>query len=222
MRIAEEYSANSTISFAALGLSGAYTSKGDLARGKEYAELSINKAPTPTDKLWSLAGLAESLIRAGELHRGIEIQSDLLSKFRAVRFCIGEVESLVWLGEGYYLAGEYDKAKQMLKECLNLSDRCRMMFYVAGARRLLGEISLKTNPAQAAGHFEKSISIYQEIKAENELAKAYAGYGRFHKQNDNMDQARVYLTKALEIFERLGTLIEPHKVRKELSSLPEA
>jgi tetratricopeptide (TPR) repeat protein len=222
MRIAEEYSAKSIISFAALGLSFAYTAKGDLARGKEYAELSINKGPTPTDKLWSLGGLAESLIRAGELHRGIEIQSDLLPKFRAVRYCIGEVESLLCLGEGYYLAGEYNKAKQMLKECLNLSDRCGMKVYVAGARRLLGEISLKTNPAQAAGHFEKSISIYQEIKVENELAKAYAGYGRFHKQNDNMAQARVYLTKALEIFERLGTLIEPDKVRKELTSLPEA
>ena len=222
MRIAEEYSVNSAISFAALGLSFAYTAKGDLARGKEYAELSVNKGPTPTDKQWSLGGLAESLIRAGEFKRGIEIQSDLLPKIRAVRSCIGEVESLLCLGEGYYLAGEYNKAKQMLKECLNLSHRCGIKCYVAGARRLLGEISLKTNPAQAAGHFEKSISIYQEIKAENELAKAYAGYGRFHKQNDNMAQARVYLTKALEIFERLGTLIEPDKVRKELTSLPEA
>ena len=222
MRIAEEYSVNSAISFAALGLSFAYTAKGDLARGKEYAELSVNKGPTPTDKQWSLGGLAESLIRAGEFKRGIEIQSDLLPKIRAVRSCIGEVESLLCLGEGYYLAGEYNKAKQMLKECLNLSHRCGIKCYVAGARRLLGEISLKTNPAQAAGHFEKSISIYQEIKAENELAKAYAGYGRFHKQNDNIVQARVYLTKALEIFERLGTLIEPDKVRKELTSLPEA
>ena len=29
-----------------------------------------------------------------------------------------------------------------------------------------------------------------------------------------------YLTQALEIFERLGTLIEPEKVRKELGELP--
>jgi hypothetical protein len=33
-------------------------------------------------------------------------------------------------------------------------------------------------------------------------------------------KAREYLTKALEIFERLGTLIEPDKVRKELAELP--
>jgi len=50
---------------------------------------------------------------------------------------------------------------------------------------------------------------------------AYSGLGRFHKQQGNREQAREYLTKALEIFERLGTLIEPDKVRKELAELPE-
>ena len=34
-------------------------------------------------------------------------------------------------------------------------------------------------------------------------------------------RAREYLTKALEIFARLGTLIEPDKVRKELADLPQ-
>ena len=36
-----------------------------------------------------------------------------------------------------------------------------------------------------------------------------------------MADAREYLTKALEIFERLGTLIEPDKVREELAELPQ-
>ena len=44
--------------------------------------------------------------------------------------------------------------------------------------------------------------------------------GRYHKQQGDTQQAREYLTKALEIFERLGTLIEPDKVRKELAELP--
>ena len=34
-------------------------------------------------------------------------------------------------------------------------------------------------------------------------------------------EARRYLTDALEIFERLGTLLEPDKVRKELAELPD-
>ncbi len=36
----------------------------------------------------------------------------------------------------------------------------------------------------------------------------------------NVEEAREYLTKALEIFERLGTLIEPDKVKQELAELP--
>jgi tetratricopeptide (TPR) repeat protein len=83
-----------------------------------------------------------------------------------------------------------------------------------------GGCVLKTNPTQATPHFEKSIAILREIKAENELAMAYAGYGRLHKKQGEIARAREYLTKALEIFERLGTLIEPDKVREKLAELP--
>jgi hypothetical protein len=37
----------------------------------------------------------------------------------------------------------------------------------------LGEIALKTDPAQAALCFEESIAVFQKIKAENELAHGY-------------------------------------------------
>ena len=75
---------------------------------------------------------------------------------------------------------------------------------------------------QALPYFEKSIEISKQKKMENDLALAYSGMGSFHKQQGNTEQAREYLTKALEIFERLGTLIEPDKVREELGELAEA
>ena len=84
---------------------------------------------------------------------------------------------------------------------------------------------METNPAQvgtplAAPHFEHSIAILQQINAENELALAYAGYGRLYQQQGNIAQARKYLTRALVIFERLGTLGEPDRVRQALAELP--
>jgi hypothetical protein len=45
--------------------------------------------------------------------------------------------------------------------------------------------------------------------------------GRYLKGERDPRKANGYFTKALEIFERLGTLIEPDKVRKELAELPQ-
>ena len=125
------------------------------------------------------------------------------------------------MGEGHLLAAEDEQARQKLEEGLEMAERCGFRYYAGFAQRLLGEISLKNNPAQAAPHFEKSIALFQEIKAENQLAMAYTGYGRYHKQKNQITQAREYLMKALEIFERLGTLLEPEKVREILAELPE-
>ena len=115
-----------------------------------------------------------------------------------------------------------DNARQTIEKGLELLERCGARYYLGFALRLLGEVTLKTDLTQATTHFEKSIAILREIKAENELALAYAGYGRLYMQQGNNDEAREYLNKALEIFERLGTLIEPDKVKKKLASLSEA
>jgi tetratricopeptide (TPR) repeat protein len=112
------------------------------------------------------------------------------------------------------------QARLTAQDLLGVAQRCGARYHLGFAHRFLGEIALKTSPDEATPHFEKAISIFLEIKAENELALAYSGMGRFHKQQGNSEQARECLTKALQIFERLGTLIEPEKVREELAELP--
>ena len=108
---------------------------------------------------------------------------------------------------------------------LDIAERCRMRFNIATGHRLLGEVALSANRPVIAGevasaHFERAITTLREIGAENELALAYAGYGRLDKRQGRITEARDHLTCALEIFERLGTLIEPDKVRAELAALP--
>ena len=120
-----------------------------------------------------------------------------------------------------WLAKAYDKAEQAAKEALEVAERCGTKFYIGWAHRLLGEVALETNFSKALPHFEKCIAIFKGIKAENELALSYAGLGRLSKKQGDTVQAREHLSKALEIFERLGTLIEPDKVKKELADLPD-
>lgn len=145
-----------------------------------------------------------------------------LQNFQAGNRKPGMIPTTCTLGAGYWLAGENDKARQTLEEALKIADSCGARYYVGWAHRFLGEIAMKDSPARSASHFEKSMAVLQKIHAENELALAYAGYGRLHKQQGHLAQAREYLNKALEIFERLGTLIEPGQVRKILAELPEA
>jgi class 3 adenylate cyclase/tetratricopeptide (TPR) repeat protein len=219
---AEKYSDNSMISFIAWNLSIAYTWKGDLAQAVEYGNLALEKAPTPADKAWAQRSLGWALCRAGEPNRGVELLTAVLPVIQAGRFIAVEIPLTCFLGEGQWLSGEDEKAKQTLEKGLEMAERYGVRFELGFAHRLLGEISLKNNLAQAEKHFEKSIAIFREIKAENELAITYAGYGQLLKEQGEIAQAREFLTDALEIFERLGTLVEPEKVRGILAELPAA
>jgi tetratricopeptide (TPR) repeat protein len=222
LSVAEDFSDNSLISFVAWNLSIAYSWKGDLARAVEYGELAVQKAPTHADKAWAQRSLGWAWCRSGDTTRGIELLTTVLAIVRAGGFTSIEITLRCYIGEGHWLAGEDEKARQTLEEGLEMAERCGFRYYAGFAQRLLGESILKTNPTQALPYFEKSIDIFREIKAENELALAYAGYGRLHKQKGQIAKAREYLTKALEIFKRLGTLIEPEKVREILAELSEA
>ncbi len=67
---------------------------------------------------------------------------------------------------------------------------------------------------EAKAYFDKAMERLDTMP-ENELAPAYLGYGRYQKMQGNFEKAREYLTRALDILERLGTLIEPEKIKKE-------
>ena len=100
---------------------------------------------------------------------------------------------------------------------MTVADRHGARGQAGQAHRILGQADQSGNPDRASFHFQHSIAILREVGARNELALSFASYGRFHKQQQNIDQAREYLTKALETFEQLGTMIEPDKARKDLA-----
>jgi tetratricopeptide (TPR) repeat protein len=222
LRIGKEYADGSRVSLAAWVLCIAYTSQGDLAQACTYGELAVQQASTPADKAWSEGHLAWAWCRAGEVHRGLPVLARNATAKRSVRFVLGELLGALRLGEAHWLAGEYDNARQTLEALLAPAEQCGMQFLLASAHRFLGEVALATHPARceaplAASHFERSIALLQQIGAENELALAYAGYGRLHQQHGDIMQARTYLTRALAIFERLGTLREPERIRQILT-----
>jgi class 3 adenylate cyclase/tetratricopeptide (TPR) repeat protein len=219
LRIAEEFSDRSMTSQALWVMAWPYIFQGDSRRALEMAERSVDVAPTPADRSWAETTLAAAHCRAGNADQAVGILTRLLPAWRAAGYIPNEGFT-PFLGEAYWRAGEYEKGRAVLEELLRIIEPCGMRVVAAGAHRILGEIAAKTDPLRAASHFDRSIAVLLEIKAEPELALAYAGYGRLHKQLRRITEARDCLTRALEIFERLGTLHEPDKVRRELSAFP--
>jgi len=220
LNLSDDYSIDSLASFAAFALSVAYTLKGDLAKALEYGELGVKKAPTPADKVWAQTGLVWAHCRLGDPVKGVELASNVASMYRAVRFVPAEIYVVIGSGEALLRSGDRDAAEKKLREGLKLAERAGMNFLIGQGHKLLGETAIEVNPEEAGNHFRKAIGVFQEIGAENEVALAYADYGRLHRDGGDIPHARKYLTRALEILVRLGTLIEPDRVREELAGLP--
>jgi len=218
--MAKKFSQNNPICISCSMIAAAYTIKGDIDHALKYAEMSLSYATIPGDEIRARSFHAWILCHAGEAHRGVEILATNLQICKAIRFQPGVIYNSHWLGEGYWMAGEYDKAIQTLNNLLDQAKQYKTPLYFGIAHYFLGEIFLEDDPEEASSHFEKSINTFQELKAEYYLARAYSGYGRYHKQQGDLMQARQYLVKALEIFERLEILNEPDKVKEELASLP--
>ena len=118
-------------------------------------------------------------------------------------------------------------ASTVLNKGMELAVKTGMKFYSGYMGRFLAELALQRGPAQlvgsvAAPQFEASIATLASIKAENELAHAYAGCARLRLLQDRTAEAREYFTRALEIFDRLGTLGEPDRVRFDVAEMSPA
>jgi predicted ATPase len=217
--IAQEHSDNSLISFAAYFISIAYSAKGDLDRAFEYAELADQRAPTPLDESTAQFAFALAWLGAGEPGKAIGFFEPFVQVVQSGHFGIGEIIGIGSLAGAYFLAGDYNQARRTAEQLLDLADRYGARAQLGVAHYHLGQVALETNPADATLHFEEAISMFRELKAEPSLAHSYRGYGRLHKLQGRNAEARECLTQALEIFERLGCLIHPDKVRKELGEL---
>jgi class 3 adenylate cyclase/tetratricopeptide (TPR) repeat protein len=220
LEAAREFADSSLIAWAGWTISLAYTCKRDMERAIEYGEMALGSARTPGDKVAAQGPVASAWCHAGTPQKGIEALTGLIALSRAAGFVSAMIPHMQFLAEGYWLAGDFDKAGETAHQLLELSQRCGARGHVGKAHLLLGEVALKTDPREAGYHFNRAISIFRELKARNSLALTLSGYGRLHKQQGNVADARDALTQALEIFETLGTLIEPDKVRQDLAELP--
>jgi tetratricopeptide (TPR) repeat protein len=221
VEIAGQYGDSGATSFAAMIATWPYAFMGALEPALDLANMALDKAVSPADRLFAQGSRALVHCKMGQPAHAADALSEVVTVIRSMRFPACETYSLYYC-EALCQAGELEQARIALGECLAIVEGCGMKFYAATARRLLGEVALAEGPAHSAeaeGYFRQSMCVFEELGAEPELALAWDGYGRLRRDSGDAAGAREYLSRALHVFDRLGTRRESDRVRAALQGL---
>jgi tetratricopeptide (TPR) repeat protein len=199
-----------------------YRHQGAIEQAIDSGRRAVEHSQTPAERQWAEVFYAWALA-ARDPVAAADLLAPIVSFYRSAGLDWPEAFAIVPFGEACLLAGRLPEARESLERAMELGERLEMRLIATPAERLLGEVMLadgRPDSLERAGHhFERAMAGLEKSRAENELALAWAGYGRLQARLGRPEQARDYLTKALATFERLGTLREPERVRAAVAAL---
>ena len=193
--------------------------KGEIAAGLRRCEEARALSPTPYDMAAVRGIRAYGLIKDGHLAEGIVELTDVLGWYARSNLRFTRNQFTLWLGEAYLAAGEFDLARTAAEEVLTASGETGYRHLEALARCLLGESLLATDLSAASRHIGDAVDAFRRSGARNHLAKALAAQAEARRSQGDVPGARAALEESLVVFEEVGTLGEPERVREALAML---
>ncbi len=107
------------------------------------------------------------------------------------------------LGTGYLLAGRIDEAGSSASRAAELAAERGFRGSQARTLQLLGEISARRDPPEAAraeDHIQRALALAEELGMLPLVAHARLGLGELYRKTGRPDQARANLTSAIELY----------------------
>jgi tetratricopeptide (TPR) repeat protein len=197
----------------------AYIQQGDIERGLRCCDEALALKPIPYDVAMAKLFRGYGQIKAGLLDGGIAELDEAIAWFESSNLRHVRLMAALRLAEGYLRQGELASARELSEDVL-IRSRATGYRYLEGlANRLLAECLAADSPALAMQHATDAQRILKAIDAQNDLAKTLVTRGKLHQLDGNFVEARALLEEAGAIFETLGTLDEPARVKLALAAL---
>jgi class 3 adenylate cyclase/tetratricopeptide (TPR) repeat protein len=193
--------------------------RGEVADGLRRCEEAQALSPTPYDAAAVRGIRAYGLVKEGRLAEGIAELEDVLAWYARSNLRFTRSQFTLWLAEAYRRRGELEQARSVSEDVLAASQDVGYHLLEAIAHRLLGESLLAAAPAAAAEHLGRAVDAFRQSGARNELAKALESQAAVRRGAGDAAGARAALRESLAIFEEVGTLGEPGRVREALATL---
>jgi len=193
--------------------------QGDAGGALESCAEAVRLSPTPFDETMIKAVRGYAVIKSGDAEKGLAELEAAVAEFERLRLRYTSLQCGLWLGESYVRHGRLAQARPILSSALWQS-RERGYHHLEGvAERLVGQCLVTDSPEEAARHLEEGARILDRIGARNDFARALVAQAECAQQRGDGRAARSLLRQALDLFERLGTLDEPARVRDLLRTV---
>jgi class 3 adenylate cyclase/tetratricopeptide (TPR) repeat protein len=193
--------------------------RGEVDPGIRCCEEALALSPSPFDAAMARAVLGYGLVKVGKAETGIGMLAEAVEWFDRSHLVFTRTWYAIWLADAYLRAGDAANARRLGEEVLARSQERGYRYFEGMAERLLGTALASVEPAVAALHIEAALRILEEVGARNEVAKVLMASGQLRRDAGDLAGARAVLEEALAIFEELGTLDEPPRVKAILDSL---
>ncbi len=193
--------------------------RGDPRPALRCCEEALALLPDPFDAAMAKAARGYGLVKAGEGAAGTALLAESVEWFNRSQMRFTRCGFAIWLGDAYLRQGKLGEARATLEELLATSRDAGYRHLEGIAHRLLGESLASQDPAAAAQHLEAALQTLQEVGARNEVGKTLVAQARLERAAGHVAEARKLLEQALALFESLGTLDGPRRIRAMLGVL---
>src|SRR5262249_50682583 len=196
-----------------------HVQRGDIETGLRCYEEALALAPIPFDRAMVRAGQAYGLVKAGRVAAGVEQLAEAVEWFERSNLRYTRCSWALRLAEGHLALGDGARARALVEEVLAFTRVGGYRHLEGVAARLLGTVLVDVDPAVAEVQLDAAIHILEEVGARDEVARGLVSRAGLRENTGDYEGARDLLTRALTLFEELGTLDEPRGVRAPVGRL---
>lgn len=197
--------------------------RGDLEESKSYLVRAVRLA-TENGNRWyagqALRTLSRCCLVMNDSAEALQKGKDALALAEQIGDRQAICESLLLIAEAYLGSGDPDQCATNLKKLTDLTtDSATDLGFAGEAQRLAGLLAMaQSDPALAAQHFGRSVSIFELLGDRYRTARAHYELGRAYIVAQP-ERAAEHLSRATNTFRQLGARIDLERANQAIAGL---
>jgi hydrogenase-4 transcriptional activator len=196
--------------------------RGDLEEARDYVERAVALARENSNR-WYVCQALRTLVRCyialGNESQALAKGEEALAQAEGIGDRQAICESHLIIAEVRLARGELDECSAQLQKATEATDSHSDLNFTGEAQRLYGKLAMaQSDPAAAAQHFGRSVSIFDMLGDRYRGARAHYELGRAYAVTQPT-RAIEHLSRAVNTFRELGARLDLARAEESLATV---